>query len=35
MDGRFDELGLWSRAFSSAGVDSLWNDGNGISYPFE
>jgi len=32
--GRIDELAFYRRAFSSAGVDSLYNSGSGRTYPF-
>lgn len=32
--GAFDELGIWSRALSSAEVTSLYNAGAGVQYPF-
>jgi Concanavalin A-like lectin/glucanases superfamily len=34
MNGSTDEVGLWSRALSSAEISSLYNSGAGLSYPF-
>lgn len=34
VDGTIDEVGLWSRALSSAEVTSLYNGGSGLQYPF-
>ncbi len=31
-DGKIDEIGIWSRALSSAEVTQLYNSGNGLSY---
>jgi hypothetical protein len=33
-DAVFDEFGFWSRALSGAEVTELYNNGNGITYPF-
>lgn len=33
-DGGLDDIGLWSRALSSAELDSLYNSGAGFAYPF-
>lgn len=33
-DGMVDEVGIWSRALSSAEVTELYNGGAGIQYPF-
>jgi hypothetical protein len=32
--GLLDELGVWTRPFSAAGVAELYNSGNGLQYPF-
>src|SRR4029077_20509909 len=32
--GQVDEVGIWSRAISSAEVSTLYNGGGGLSYPF-
>ena len=34
FNGSLDEVGVWSRALSSAEVTSLYNGGSGVSYPF-
>ncbi|NTW32172.1 MAG: hypothetical protein HGB12_06045 [Bacteroidetes bacterium] len=34
ISGLIDEVGIWSRALSSAEVSALYNSGNGIQYPF-
>lgn len=34
FDGFIDEVGIWSRAISSAEVTELYNSGTGLSYPF-
>ena len=32
--GTIDELGIWNRALTDADVSKLYNNGNGLSYPF-
>ena len=32
--GQLDEIAVWSRAISSDEVTELWNDGDGLQYPF-
>jgi hypothetical protein len=32
--GRIDEVGIWNRALTKPGVDSLYNSGLGYPYPF-
>ncbi len=32
--GAIDELGVWSRALSSAEIANLYNSGSGLAYPF-
>jgi hypothetical protein len=32
--GRLDEIGIWSRALTTAEVATLYNSGTGIQYPF-
>lgn len=34
MNGKVDEVGIWSRELSSGEVTSLYNSGSGIQYPF-
>lgn len=34
FDGMIDEVGVWSRELTSGEVTSLYNSGNGLSYPF-
>lgn len=34
MNALFDEIGIWSRDLSDVEVEELWNDGNGLAYPF-
>lgn len=34
MNAALDEVGMWSRALSSAEVSQLWNSGAGLQYPF-
>jgi len=34
MDGRIDEIGIWSRELSSDEVSDLYNSGSGLTYPF-
>lgn len=34
FNGAIDEMGIWSRAISSAEVTSLYNGGAGLAYPF-
>jgi hypothetical protein len=34
FDGLIDECGIWSRALTSDEVTSLYNSGNGFTYPF-
>lgn len=34
LDGKMDELGIWSRALTSTEVTSLYNGGAGLAYPF-
>lgn len=33
-DGLVDELGIWNRILDSTEVSELWNNGNGLTYPF-
>lgn len=33
-DGHIDELGFWNRALTPLEVSTLYNEGNGLSYPF-
>jgi hypothetical protein len=35
LDGKLDEVGIWSRALSQAEITSLYNAGAGKSYPFD
>ena len=32
--GNVDEYGLWSRVLTSTEVTEIWNNSNGLSYPF-
>lgn len=34
-NGDMDEVGLWNRALTAAEVATLYNDGDGVTYPFE
>lgn len=34
FNGAIDELGVWTRALSSGEVSQLYNNGNGLQYPF-
>ncbi|NTW32249.1 MAG: LamG domain-containing protein [Bacteroidetes bacterium] len=34
FDGTIDEIGAWNRALTSTEITSLYNSGNGFSYPF-
>lgn len=34
FDGIIDEVGIWSKALSSAEIGQLYNSGNGFTYPF-
>lgn len=34
LDGKTDEIGLWSRALTQAEVTELYNTGAGVQYPF-
>ena len=34
FQGLIDEMGVWNRALSDAEITQLYNNGNGISYPF-
>lgn len=34
LNGRIDELGVWSRKLSSSEITSLYNGGSGLQYPF-
>ena len=34
FNGSIDEVGIWSRALSSDEVSTLYNSGNGLTYPF-
>ena len=34
LNGKMDEIGVWSRALSSSEVTELYNGGTGLSYPF-
>lgn len=34
LNGKVDEVGIWSRALSAAEVSSLYNGGSGLTYPF-
>lgn len=31
----FDEMGLWNRSLTSSEITSLYNSGNGLSFPFQ
>jgi hypothetical protein len=33
-DGLLDEVGIWSRALTAEEVSELYNDGDGLAYPF-
>lgn len=35
LSGLLDEMAIYERALSQAGVDSLYNSGTGITYPFD
>lgn len=34
LNATYDEVAFWGRALTDAEVLSLWNDGNGLAYPF-
>lgn len=34
LDGKFDELGVWTRALSGAEITELYNAGAGLAYPY-
>lgn len=34
INGRVDEFGVWNRALSSTEISTLYNSGNGLTYPF-
>jgi hypothetical protein len=34
LNGRLDEVGVWSRALTQTEITSLYNSGSGFSYPF-
>jgi len=34
IDAIFDEVGIWSRKLSEAELDSVYNSGDGLAYPF-
>jgi len=34
IDGSIDEFGFWNRLLTNQEVDSLYNSGNGLTYPF-
>lgn len=34
INGNIDEVGIWSRALSSGEVNTLYNNGAGLQYPF-
>jgi len=34
LNGALDEVGIWRRVLSASEIDTLYNDGAGISYPF-
>jgi hypothetical protein len=34
FNGKMDEVGLWNRALSGQEIESIYNGGNGLSYPF-
>ena len=34
LDGKIDEVGIWSRALTSTEVTELYNSGSGLAYPF-
>jgi Concanavalin A-like lectin/glucanases superfamily len=34
LNGKVDEIGIWSRAISSGEMGNLYNGGSGLSYPF-
>jgi len=35
LEGKLDEIGIWSRVLNSTEVENLWADGDGFAYPFE
>ena len=34
LTGRLDEIGIWSRELSQSEITTLYNNGNGLQYPF-
>ena len=32
--GKIDEVGIWERRLTEAEIEELWNNGNGLAYPF-
>lgn len=34
LNGMVDEVGVWTRALSESEITTLYNNGNGLSYPF-
>ena len=34
LQGKMDECGIWNRVLGSGEIDTLWNSGVGITYPF-
>lgn len=34
FDGQLDEVGIWTRALTAQEVSDLYNNGNGLAYPF-
>jgi len=34
FEGKIDEVGLWTRALTGEEISSLWNNGDGLTYPF-
>ncbi|MFW5895235.1 MAG: LamG domain-containing protein [archaeon] len=35
IDANIDEIGIWDRALSSSEVSELYNNGDGLAYPFD
>ena len=33
-EGQIDEVGMWNRVITSTEISTLWNSGNGTTYPF-
>lgn len=34
IDGKIDEVGIWTRELTATEVDALYNNGEGLTYPF-